>query len=279
MHGGISFSPFPLLSRECISRPGAEHSVWRLRFSCPCPLGLEQPTTHVKCRAPGALLRARTYSLTSEADADSFFEICVKLLPGGRVSPHLAALGVGDSAHFTHTLTRRLAAPLHGADARGRHLALISFGIGVTELLLTARRAAHAGQAVSLLCAVRASADALFLRELCGLAADAEGRSAKAGGSFELHLLVSREEPSEELRADVAEALAAGGAAAAARVCLRRGRVDEWEVARVFGDARWATAAALAVGSKVQAREAYALLRRVGVTQRLVGKAILWGFW
>ena len=56
-------------------------------------------------------------------------------------------------------------------------------------------------------------------------------------------------------------------------------RMDEREVARVFGDARWASAAALAVGSKVQAREAYALLRGVGVTQRLVGKAILWGFW
>jgi len=326
MRGGVSFLPFTLLSREVVSRPGAELEVLLLRFALPAggasSLGLEQPTTHVKVRYSGAawLPRARTFSLVSAADERGSFAIAVKIRPGGRASPMLAALRPGlDAAHFAHTLTKRLAAPLDGAGARGARLALVVFGIGATEVLLTARRALRAGQRVTLLAAARSAADLLFLKELCAAAAEAAAASAaaaapaaaagaasegEAGPPMRLRLLLSREEPPVALLSEL-DALCGGGgvvgggvvgggdgggsggggggspgAAARCGVTVARGRVDAASVRAAFGGAEWRDAAALCVGTKAQAREAYALLAsEAGVTRRLLGAPIPWAFW
>ena len=246
--------------------------------------------------------RARTFSLVSPAHERGAFAIAVKVRPGGRASPRLAALRPGvDSAFFARTLTKRLAAPLGGVGARGARLALIVFGIGVTEVLLTAREALHAGQRVALLVAARAAADLVFVRELCEVAAeaaaaaaaaeaDADGAGAGAGGGasasagppiMQLRFLLSREAPPAALIAEF-DLQCGGGAGAAARcgVSAARGRVDAARVAEAFGGGAWRGAAALCVGTKAQAREAYALLAaEAGVTRRLLGRPVVWGCW
>ena len=271
MRGGVSFTPCPLLSRAVVSHRDAESEVLRLRFALPAGavLGHSQPTTHVKVRYPvGLLPRARTFSITSPEEAVGYFEIVVKVHPSGRVSPFLAALRPGEVAHFALTLTKRLAAPLDGPLARGCHLALIAFGVGAAELVLTAPRAAAAGQTVRVLLAVRTSRDAVLLPELFQA-------SALAKGALSVIVAISREEPSAELLARAAEASAAG-----ADVSLVCGRVDAASVAKAFPRASWASAAALCVGTRAQARAAYALLRdESDVHQRLLGRPVIWGCW
>ena len=295
MRAGLSFSAFPLLSRELVSRPGAECAVLLLRFALPggAALGVSQPCTHVKFRLDGLLPRARTFSLVSAAHERGAFAIAVKVRPGGRASPRLAALRPGvDSAHFARTLTKRLAAPLGGADARGARLALVVFGIGVTEVLLTAREALRAGQRVGLLVAARAAADLLFVRELCeaaaeaaaGADADAAAHTVAAAGAgaalppMRLRFLLSREEPPAALVAELDDICGGPGAAARCGVSVARGRVDAASVAETFGGGAWRGAASLCVGTKAQAREAYALLAaEAGAVRRLLGRPMLCG--
>jgi len=286
MRAGLSFSAFPLLSRELVSRPGAECAVLLLRFALPggAALGVSQPCTHVKFRLDGLLPRARTFSLVSAAHERGAFAIAVKVRPGGRASPRLAALRPGvDSALFARTLTKRLAAPLGGADARGARLALIVFGVGVTEVLLTAREALRAGQRVGLLVAARAAADLLFVRELCEAAAEAAASAvadaaAGAGAALQLRFLLSREEPSAALVAELDDICGGPGAAARCGVSVARGRVNAASVAETFGGGKWRGAATLCVGTKAQAREAYALLAaEAGAVRRLLGRPMLCG--
>ena len=291
MRGGISFAPFPLLSREVVSRSGAEFEVLLLRFGLDAgaSLGFSQPTTHVKVRIEGSLLpRARTFSLVSDAGERGSFSICIKVRPAGRLTPWLAALRPGtDSARFARTLTKRLNFPIDedGDGARGRRLSIVVFGIGVTEVLLTVRRALRAGQIVSLLFAARRSADLVFVRELCE-AASSFGGNAIAGAGAEcapdiaplrLRFLLSREEPPPAFLAELDDLC--GGSAADCGVIAARGRIDAATVGEAFESAEWADAAALAVGTKRQARDAYALLAAAGVTKRLLGKPIVWGCW
>ena len=302
MRAGLSFSAFPLLSRELVSRPGAECAVLLLRFGLPggAALGVSQPCTHVKFRLDGLLPRARTFSLVSAAHERGAFAIAVKVRPGGRASPRLAALRPGvDSALFARTLTKRLAAPLGGADARGARLALVVFGIGVTEVLLTAREALRAGQRVGLLVAARAAVDLLFVRELCEAAAEAAaGADADAAGAdadaaaqtvaaagagaapppMRLRFLLSREEPPAALVAELDDICGGPGAAARCGVSVARGRVDAASIAETFGGGAWRGAATLCVGTKAQAREAYTLLAaEAGAVRRLVGRPMLSG--
>lgn len=310
MQGGISFRPFRLVERETISSAGAECPVVLLRFALPArpdgspsTLGFSQPTTHLKIRLPGSWLRARTFSIVSPADSPGGFSVAVKVHAGGRLSPWLASVPLGTSVHVTHTLTKRLAAPL---DAPGRLLVALSFGIGVAELVVTVRRAVEAGQHVALAAAFRSAADVFFLRELCAVtrdAAAAAGGAAAAArrGSLTLHVLCSRDDPTEALEAAAAAELRAppgsgsGDDGAAARcVALRRGRIDRPGLEQLLAHADrtrrgalgrdapasdWSQAAALAVGSKAQARSAYALLESLGVRRRLLGRPILWGCW
>lgn len=308
MQGGLSFRPFRLVERETITSAGAEFPVVLLRFALPArpdgspsTLGFSQPTTHVKIRLPGSWLRARTFSIVSPADSPGGFSIAAKVHPGGRLTPWLASVPLGTSVPVTRTLTKRLAAPL---DAPGRLLVAVSFGIGVAELVVTVRRAVEAGQHVALAAAFRSSADVVFLRELCAVVreAAAEGGSATAGrGSLTLHVLCSRDGPSEALAATAAAALEAppsgsgDRAAAADCVLLCRGRIDRPSLEALLAHADrirtvasgrrsslasdWPRAAALAVGSKAQARAAYELLAALGVRQRLLGRPVVWGCW
>jgi len=278
MERWLKFRPYPLEARRTISLPGARYEVVLLRFRG--LLGLTQPTTHVKVRVPDTWLPlARTYSVVSPADADGYFEIAVKVLPGGRASPFLQALPLGANGLFARTHTKQLLAPL---DVPGRHLALVAFGIGVTECVLTARRAAAAGQHVGLVYALATSLDAVYLEELAALAAEyPPGADAAGQGSFALTVLVSREEPADVLRTLVAKAVESGRGPAAA-LHLRRGRVDTASLADAFGAPAWRDAtragycAVMVVGNRSQRRSTSAQLSALGLSQPLLGAPILW---
>ena len=187
-------------------------------------------------------------------------------------------------ARFARTLTKRLAAPLDGPSALGARLALIAFGIGVVEVVYTARTALAAGQRVSLLVAVQRASDAVLLPELCEAAAAAAAAASAAAPRcdppFQVALLLSREAPSEELQLEL-DGLCGGGAGAArgCGVSVARGLVDQGRIGAAFGGADWGGGMAPAVGSRAQTREAYALLEAVGVLRRLLGLPILWGCW
>lgn len=284
MQGGINFRPFRLIERNTISLPGAEFSVVLLRFALPRgrdstewpTLGLSQPTTHVKVRLPGAWIRARTFSIVSPADSPGYFSIAVKVHPDGRLSPWLASTPLGTPVYIAHTLTKRLAVPL---TLPGRSLIAVSFGIGVAELVVTVRRAVESGQHVAVAAAFRYSADVVFLSELCNIVQSS--RASPSMGSLTLHVLLSREEPSDALRSVVLSICSAPGAAA--RVELRRDRVTTASLRLLLEGSGSQfdrlSAASLAVGSKGQARETYALLNLLGIRQRLLGRPILWGCW
>ena len=298
MRGGVAFRPYALLSREVISQPGASHEVVLLRFAVDGAyepggarrLGFTQPTVHVKVRVPaGRLPRARTFSLVSDADADGFFAIAVKVIPGGRVSPYLRDLPVGAPALFSRTMTKRLARPLDDAPV-GAALVAVAFGIGVAECVLTVRRAVQGGQRVLLIYAVRTSVDTVFLEALCALAAQhppppsspttADDYQVQAAGSFELCVLVSREEPSDALRAQLGAASKAGAAARALR-----GRVEPDVLAGLLAGPAWSSArtanldAVFAIGSRAQQRAAYHMLAHLGFRHRLLGPPLPWGCW
>ena len=99
-------------------------------------------------------------------------------------TPPCEAPSAAGVARFARTLTKRLAAPLDGPSALGARLALIAFGIGVVEVVYTARTALAAGQRVSLLVAVQRASDAVLLPELCeAAAAAAAAASAAAPGA------------------------------------------------------------------------------------------------
>lgn len=289
----MRFTPCRLVASELLTPDDASAPVTRLTFALPAgygALGLEQPTVHVKARGPDGG-KPRTYSLTSEAQQRGRFQICVKRYDGGRMSTYLTSLQPGAEVPFARTLTKRLLAPLVGPEARGRRLGLVAFGVGITECVLTARRAVDAGQHVVLLCAYRVAADVLFMRELCALGAAA----AASSGSFQLHLLLSREDVTGErakpLLARLAAAAGCEGGELPACVRVASGRVDAERLRAVF--ASWlqrvaATAtgakdaeapmvaaappAFMAVGSKAQRKEAYRLLSGLGLHGRLLSR-------
>ena len=97
---------------------------------------------------------------------------------------------------------------------------------------------------------------------------------------MQLRLLLSREEPPAALLGEL-DTLCGGAPGAAARcgVAAARGRIDAASVCAAFPSAEWRGAAALCVGTKAQAREAYALLAASGVTRRLLGRPVLWNCW
>ena len=301
MQGGINFRPFQLVERDLING-NADFPVFLLRFALPRlpdgsarSLGLSQPTTHVKIRLPGHWLRARTFSIVSDGDSPGGFSVAVKVHAGGRVPPWLASAPLGTDVYISHTLTKRLAAPLDGPDALGAKMVVITFGIGVAEVVHTVRRAVAAGQTVALLVAFRTCADVVFLRDLCEtvVLASASGGS----GSLVLHVCVSRELPSAALESSISLALAGAPASVASQVELAQGRINETSVRNLIAHASrvaklpmdgaadsvkgaaWSDSAVLAVGSKAQIRAAYALLGALGLERRLLGRPILWRCW
>lgn len=260
-----------------------------LRFGLPAGncLGVSQPTTHVKARLPNSCIpRARTYSLVTSAEEIGSFAIAVKIRPGRGLTPLLAALRPGeDSWPFARTLTKSLAAPLDGSDARGRCLVVVAFGVGVTEVVLTVRRALHAGQKVVLLIAERTSADVVFLPQLCAMASQAATKAVSSSSHnpeclLRLTIHFSRESPTAAFTAEL-DSLCGGGSGTAAScgVSAVHGRIDSAAVAKAVDDVDLAAATAFAVGSKPQMLQAYALLATAGIHQRLLGRPRLWGCW
>ena len=196
----------------------------------------------------------------------------VQVHEGGCVSPFLRDLPLGGTARFARTLTKHLAAPFDGPGAAGHSLALIGFGIGAAELPLTAARAAAAGQRVQVDLAVATGNDVVLLTEFFSAATAAAMATGTGAGSLAVAVLVSREQPSAELTACVAAAVASG-----AVVTAMKARVDSTSIGQLLPATPWAVgpAAALCVGTRAQTREGYHLLAEVGITQRLLGRPIL----
>ncbi|KAI9022018.1 hypothetical protein DFJ74DRAFT_671377 [Hyaloraphidium curvatum] len=187
---GIAFRPFPVVSVETVSAPGASPPVVRITFALEsedAELGFEQPYTHVKIRRPDSWFRSRTYSIVTPANTKGSFAVCVKVYPGGTMSGYLASLRPGDVAYIARTRTKTL------RTDPGARVALVAFGIGAAEMPLTAQRVLEAGGNVLLILANRTRSDAwLFSKEWHFLA-------SKYPETFSLVHVISRPEvPSEQ---------------------------------------------------------------------------------
>ena len=219
----------------------------QLTFALPDPqdcLGFGAPTTHIKIRRPNSCILSKTYSLTSPPTDRGRFQITVKVYRGGNCSGYLAGLNVGDCAHVSRTMTKTMRV---GARDPPVNVGLIAFGIGITEMLVTAEDLLRAGHSVTLLYANRHSRDILFEDELSAL-------SAAGAGRFSVVHVLSR-------TCDIPHGVAGRPSAE-----VLSGYFSQWEPRSAYF---------LAIGSKKMMRDTYAILGKLGFKQRLLGRPTL----
>lgn len=215
---------------------------------------------------------------------------------GGVMSPYLAEqMPLGWSVDFDLSKARQFTAPFEGADAAGRNLLLVAFGIGIADLVYTARRAADAGQNVSLVYATRCAADAVLVPEMIELAhkyapqvvsgasdgSPAEGSQAEQEsshgtlkllsapvspapakrGSITTYILLSREDPSPVFLAGLPPG-----------IIVKHARVDDESLAEVTNGWDRDMSTVHAVGGKVQKKSTMRSLEDLGFTHKLLPK-------
>ena len=87
----------------------------------------------VKVRGPGAWVRSRAYSVSSNPAARGEFTLVVKVYDGGWISGYLNAIEIGKAVHFAGTLITKRLNP--AARAATSTVILVAFGIGISEVL------------------------------------------------------------------------------------------------------------------------------------------------
>ena len=257
MRKGCAYRPFPLLRKETIAE-GSEFPVRKLTFALAEPdaeLGFGQPTTHVKIRGPGAIIRGRTYSISHSAPGE--FSITVKVRTNGWVSSYLDSLKIGDFAFFAATQTKTMAL------ASGP-VGFVAYGVGAAELIHTIPSllvGASEESPVVLVLANRRAEDVIYAAEFAAL-------EATFGNRFRCYHVLSRDEgPSLESSLH-------GTAGHTGRVLYER-RVDAKLLADVFG--QWASREGhpptfMVVGTRDMIRTTHAELAGLGLGCRLLGR-------
>eukprot|EP00899_Mesostigma_viride_P014013 jgi/Mesvir1/22612/Mv14057-RA.1 len=245
---GVWFRPCKLINREVLLT-GEDSDPWesivRVSFELPGPLGFEQPCTHVKVRRPNSLFRGRTYSITSRAD-EIRLTLTVKVYRGGCMSVYLGKeLAIGEVAFIARTRRK----PVLLSACAG----LISFGVGVTEMVHTARQLVAEGREVRLLCAYRHAREALFKEQFDALAAEFPDR-------FRWMLILSQDKETQQV-----------GSLTTPKSILH-GRFDVEAIRLAFGDWKGKDARFLPIGSKPMMRDARAKLATAGFPFPLLGK-------
>ncbi|KAJ3369926.1 Cytochrome b5 reductase 4 [Kappamyces sp. JEL0680] len=246
MRGGILFQPFQVSSVSCLLQAEADDEyseVLEIVFALPHDgsLGFGQPGTHIKIRRPDSLVRARTYSLTSPAAQKGYFSVVVKVYRGGQMSQnYLGRLVAGDTMYVAKTLTK----PTLDASKVG----LVCFGIGITEMVLTAEELLRQGRQVILVHCLRYQREIIpvFEKKLQELL-------NRFPAAFRVYYVLSRETGLTGPNVYV-------------------GRLSGTIVQDIFKD--WQPADKprfLAIGTKKMMRETYALLSQSGFSLRLMG--------
>lgn len=106
--------------------------------------------------------KTKAYSVCRESPGE--FDVCVKMYPGGLASGHFAAMAIGGSIDcFVHRKGSRVS-----RDRRpGSHVALVAWGVGITEILPLAacELAQPEAESVRVLWASRSKGDCWFWRD------------------------------------------------------------------------------------------------------------------
>jgi ferredoxin-NADP reductase len=214
-----------LLSREVLTAADVAPAVHRLRFALPATArvpkccGGEGGLLYVRVKAPdadGQPTRFKPYSAHWEPGENATFALVVKIYPGGPpatagVSAYLGALAVGARAHVPEA---------QALDWRrdARRVAMVCFGVGLTECLVPAAVLLRAGAEVRLVAASRDAGQQILLDELRAL------HDAHPDRFRVRHCL-----------SNASATAAADGGASGARVT--RGRVDPAVLREEFGGA------------------------------------------
>jgi NAD(P)H-flavin reductase len=80
---------------------------------------------------PGKGYRRGTYCIASPPSEYRRFELQVRLIPGGRMSEHLASLRLGDEVAFRGPTGRSMVRAAGGGEQREHDLVLLATGVGV----------------------------------------------------------------------------------------------------------------------------------------------------
>jgi len=241
MRAGLWFTQYQLgdvIEVQSGTEDDPFHCIKRFRFLLDSPkesLGFGQPLTHIKIRRKDSWFRSRTYSLISPPDSKGYFEILVKIYKGGCCCEYLHSLHPGDKVYIAKTLTKRLSL----ADNVG----LLAFGIGITEMVLTARMLLEKKSNVKLLYFNRFPRDILFRKEL-------EDLEKEFPSSFKAVFVCSREEGPGTLK----------------------GKLDAEVIAQFFRDWKPEQSRFLAIGSKAMKNHAYSVLEDSGFHLKLLSK-------
>lgn len=262
MRKGIAFRPFEVIAADTLTAPDESRGICEVRLITfalhnPAePLGFGQPGTNVKISPSGCT--SRTYSICSDPEMTGQFQIAVKVYPQGRVSGHLAGLSPGDHARVSRTLTRPVP---HFVE--GWSIGLIAYGIGITEVLHTARHVlTHGAKAVTLVWGNRYREQLVFDEEIQELLSDFPTFSIRHCISKMTHCS-SKDDNAVEL------------ASPATHVRWTPGRIGATAIEQEFAEWPEAKSSFLVVGSREMMLAGWGLLSAHGFDRNLTGKANL----
>ena len=228
----------------------------------------------VKVVVPG--YKPKSYSMSSKRPLLGEFDITFKVYPGGRASPYLDSIKVGE---FINVFPMGNKQRQHGGL-----VGVVAFGVGITEALPIARaelEAATDAQQVLLLWASRTAQETFWHSQFAEL-------KAKHGVRFKVVTILSREKQHQDPnclecgdrgQSSTAGAGAGVGAGAGADMGIHEaalhGRIDDKVLQTVF-DEHWGTSIGgenecarkevrfLPVGTKDMMRQTEVLLAKIG---------------
>lgn len=199
-------------------------------------LGMNLTSQHVKLVRPGPY-KPRSYSPTSEQDRKGSFDLTMKIYPNGN-SEWMDGVAIGTEVGVIGPLPLPVKKKIYNP---GKHVISIAFGVGITNVLATARNelARAECERFTLMYAVRYGAEAIFAEEI-------EELKKKYGDMFDVRYFASRE-------------LVEGWG---------HGRVDEKALTECVEGWERQSCRFLVVGTKKMMKEMWGVLGGMGFTQK-----------
>ncbi|CAK4638519.1 unnamed protein product [Aphanomyces euteiches] len=217
-------------------------SIVQLTFSLGSPeatLGVGQPCTHLRIRQPNSWGMSKSYSIVSRPDELGVFRVVIKVYRGGVLSEYFDSLNINDSIEACKSKTKIM----HPST----HVGLIAFGIGITEMLVTAETLLAQGSEVTLVHCIRYEREKIFTDEIDAL-------KAQYPTQFKVLYVVSKPGDDDKHEGRIP------------------GRFNDAVINMAFGQWDKSQARFLAIGTKDMKRTAYHLLSSHGFDLHLVEK-------
>ncbi|KAH9102092.1 hypothetical protein LEN26_013544 [Aphanomyces euteiches] len=167
MKSYFNFMPFALVDKKVLmeGEPTDPYkSVIQLTFSLGSPdatLGFGQPDLHLFIRQPNSKYMAKWYSIVSRPDERGVFRVVIKVYRGGLMSEYLDGLAINDSIYASKSFAMTM--------VPSTQVGLIAFGIGITEMLVTAETLLAKGSDVTLIHCIRYEREKLFTADIATL--------------------------------------------------------------------------------------------------------------